>query len=223
MSVPSMSQGHFTRCVELAVSRNAEYVPPHDSDAMLYIRPTVFGSGSHNSSSRSSHFLLSVAVCPGRDCHLTRPLDALVMDDLKGATADSATPVNGDEQVRTKKYGLALHVDARTHTEIIGFSRASFIGFMGGGEDGGIRVILPEQCNTLDSATSDSCIALARSLGWVVEKRGVSLLSRQDRGSWADTGPYIDPRRVLVGIQRSRCSRSHCRPDSRQVDHSSSR
>ena len=178
-----MSQDHFTRCVELAVSRNAEYVPPHDSDVMMYIRPTVFGSGSLNSSSRSSDFLLSVAVCPGRDCHLTRPLDALVMDDLNGATAHSASPINREEQVRTKQYDLALHVDARTHTEIIGFSRASFIGFMGGGEDGAIRVVLPENCNTLDSATSDSCITLARALGWVVETRGVRILSCQDRGS----------------------------------------
>ncbi|KAI9038956.1 branched-chain-amino-acid aminotransferase 1 [Aspergillus affinis] len=192
MSVPSMSQDHFTRCVELAVSRNAEYVPPHDSDAMLYIRPTVFGPVSHSSSSRSSDFLLSVAVCAGRDCYLTRPLDALVMDELNGATPHNASPVNSEEQIRTKKYGLTLHVDGRTHTEIIGFTRASFIGIMGGKGDGNIRVVLPEHCNILDNATNNSCVTIARSLGWVVEKRGIHVASLSEFSEVLAVGDTAD-------------------------------
>lgn len=176
MSIPSMSHDHFTRCIELAVSRNAEYVPPHNSSAMLYIRPTVFGPASSSSSTSSSDFILSVAVSPGRECQLTRPLDALVMDELNGATPHSSSLAKGNDPTRTHEYGLTLHVDGRTHTEIIGFSSATFIGIMGGGEGRRIRVVLPENCNIMDNATNDSCVTLARSLGWCVEKRGVRLL-----------------------------------------------
>lgn len=170
-----MSQDHFTRCIELAVSRNAQYVPPQNSSAMLYIRPTVFGPASNSSSSGLSNFTLSVAVSPGRDCQLTLPLDALVMDDLNGATPHTSSSTKGNDPTRTSEYGLTLHVDGRTHTEIIGFSSASFIGIMGGGEGRRIRVVLPENCNILDNATSDSCVTLAHSLGWFVERRGVRL------------------------------------------------
>ncbi|PLB51342.1 branched-chain-amino-acid aminotransferase 1 [Aspergillus steynii IBT 23096] len=181
MSIPSMSHDHFTRCIELAVARNAEYVPPHGSTSMLYIKPTIFGpvaprSGSSSSSRGSSNFLLSVAVSPGRDCHIKRPTDAVVMDDLNGATPDSSSSTKGSGQTREKEYGLTLHVDARTHTEIVGFSGASFIGVLGGGGDQ-IRILLPENCNFLESSTNDSCTTLARSLGWAVEKRGIHVAS----------------------------------------------
>lgn len=168
-----MPQDHFIRCVELAISRNAQFVPPHNSDVILYVKPIIFGHPAHGSRAGSSRYILTVAVSPGRDCHLTRPLDALVVDEVDGATPNIKTSAKSNEQTRASEYGLTLYVGGRAHTDILGFSAAAFIGFMGGSENEKIHLVLPENCDTLNSVTNDSCVTLARSLGWVVEKRGV--------------------------------------------------
>src|SRR5262249_42906115 len=46
ISVPPVPEDHFLKCVHLAVAANAEFVPPHETGAAMYIRPLLFGSSA---------------------------------------------------------------------------------------------------------------------------------------------------------------------------------
>ncbi|THC91340.1 hypothetical protein EYZ11_009205 [Aspergillus tanneri] len=171
-SIDPMSQEHFIRCVELAVSRNAEYVPPHESEALLYIQPIRRANESHNMlGNRPSHsFIFCAHLIPESISNDSQPLTALVVDEL-----DKATPRERSyHQAAVTGYDLALYFDSETHTVIKGFSSAAFIGIMGGGENKPVRVIGSDSCRDRQNVTRESCMAIAQSLGWITEKQRVS-------------------------------------------------
>jgi branched-chain amino acid aminotransferase len=39
ISAPSVPEELFVQCVELAAATNAEFVPPHETRASMYVRP----------------------------------------------------------------------------------------------------------------------------------------------------------------------------------------
>ena len=181
--IPEIPEAHFVRCVESAVLANAAFVPPHTSRAMLYIRPVAFGSGEMLGLMPPSEFTFCVFVKPITAYHGTEPVDALVMEDFDRAAPRGTgnAKIGGNYapvmrwQVAAKKegYGITLHLDSATQSEIDEFSTS---GFMGAKQDadGAVTVVVPESSSIIDSVTSDSCQTLAKSLGWKVEKRAVS-------------------------------------------------
>jgi branched-chain amino acid aminotransferase len=74
-------------------------------------------------------------------------------------------------------YGITLHLDSKTRSEIEEFSTSGFIGVkrVGVGEEEGVVMVVPDSENALRSVTSESCVEIARSWGWKVEIRAVSL------------------------------------------------
>lgn len=46
VAMPEVPVEVFEKAVNLAVARNAEFVPPHASGASMYIRPLMFGSSA---------------------------------------------------------------------------------------------------------------------------------------------------------------------------------
>jgi branched-chain amino acid aminotransferase len=192
VSIPSMSNAFFIQCVELAVSRNAEFVPPHDAEALMYIRPVVFGSGPQISLAAPSEFIFCVYAMPGNSYHGIRPLDALVMEEFDRAApkgtgsakvgGNYAPVIRWQAKAMSQGFPLTLHLDSKTGTEIEEFSTSAFIGVIAGEEDSRAgcrptRLVLPDSQNIIDSVTSDSCAQIAKSLGWIVEKRAVRWLS----------------------------------------------
>lgn len=71
-------------------------------------------------------------------------------------------------------YGLTLHLDSKTQSEIEKFSTSGFVGVRR--EAGGkTKLCIPDSTNIVDSVTSESIATIAKSLGWTVEKRKVSI------------------------------------------------
>jgi branched-chain amino acid aminotransferase len=190
VSIPPIPEDHFVRCVELAVTANSAYVPPHTSQALLYIRPVAFGSGEMIGLAPPSEFTFCVFVKPANAYHGTKPIDALVLEDFDRAAprgtgnakvgGNYAPVMRWSGAAMKEGYGITLHLDSATRSEIDEFSSAGFMGIKTT-EEGKITVVIPDSAAVIDSVTSDSCVTLAKEQGWTVEKRPVSGASRERR------------------------------------------
>jgi branched-chain amino acid aminotransferase len=161
VSIPPMPETHFKTCVQLVVAANAAFVPPHDADAALYIRPVVFGASAHLPLTPPAEYLFAVYAQPLNAYHGSTAADALVLEEF-----DRTAP-------KGEGFGITLHLDSLTNTEIDEFSTSGFIGVRAR-DAGGYRLAVPDSENVIRSVTSVSCIELARSFGWDVEIRSVS-------------------------------------------------
>ncbi|EPS29075.1 Aminotransferase atnJ [Penicillium oxalicum] len=181
VSIPPIPQVQFIRSVALAVSVNAEFVPPFDSSAALYIRPLAFGSGPQINLAQPEEYTFCVFVLPVTSLLGTKPVDALIMEefDRTAPMGSGNAKVGGNyapvlrwaAKARARGYGIPLHLDSKTRTEIDEFSAAGFIGVRD--DDGKTTIVVPDSSCIIQSVTSDSCVQLARSYGWSVEVRPI--------------------------------------------------
>ena len=181
VSIPPLPESHFQNCVHLAVAQNAVYVPPHETEALLYIRPVVFGSSAEIALCPPEEFTFCVYVQPGNSYHGIRPLDALILEgfDRAAPNGTGTAKVGGNYapvmrwsgKARSEGYGITLHLDSKTQTEIDEFSTSGFVGVRSQGDDH--TLVVPNSLSVIESVTSDSCLQVAKSLGWKVEKRSV--------------------------------------------------
>ncbi|KAH8203790.1 hypothetical protein TruAng_002083 [Truncatella angustata] len=188
VSLPPPSEELFLECLRLAVAANAEYVPPADAEAYLYIRPVLFGASARLALAPPEEVIFAIYVQPTRPYHGSAAIDGVVLEDF-----DRAAPrgmggykVGGNyapvwrhaAKAKEMGYGITLHLDSATRSLIEEFSTS---GFLGHREIGGKNVlIVPETDNAIASTTSDSMVRLAEREGWVVEKREVPFSSISD-------------------------------------------
>jgi branched-chain amino acid aminotransferase len=182
VSLPSVPESHFIACVNLAVLSNSAFVPPHDSNALLYIRPLLFGSSAQLALSPPDEFTFCVYVTPSSAYHGVSALDALIMEDFDRAApcgtgsakvgGNYAPVIRWTDAAKREGYGITLHLDSKTRTEIDEFSTSGFIGIKHGRNE--TTLVVPDSPNVIDSVTSDSCMTLGKTLGWTVEKRKVN-------------------------------------------------
>lgn len=185
VSIPNIPEEHFLACVNLVVAANSTYVPPHDSNALFYIRPLAFGSGPQLALTSPSEFTFAVFALPGSAYHGVTAQDALVCEgfDRTAPLGVGNAKVGGNyapvmqytDQAYREGYSLLLHLDSLTHTEIDEFSTSGFLGVKHGVEQH--TLVVPNSRNILPSVTTDSCIEMAKLLGWKVERRAVSSFS----------------------------------------------
>lgn len=185
MSIPEPPVDHFEACVLAAVATNAEFVPPHGPGAALYLRPLIFGlGGQHMGLSPPDDYLLCVYVNPINAYHASpKALKALVLDEFDRAAprGTGTAKVGGNyapvmpwsEIARREGFALMLHLDSVERIAIDEFSSSGFIGIQANETGDGYRMILPDSISAIKSVTSDSCVKLAKHLGWQVEKRRV--------------------------------------------------
>jgi branched-chain amino acid aminotransferase len=133
-----------------------------------------------------SEYTLAVYVQPATSYHGVRPLDALVLEEFDRAAphgtgsakvgGNYAPVIRWSDGARKEGYSITLHLDAATRSEIEEFSTSGFIGVKSVEVDGvrKVTLVVPDSKNIVQSVTSDSCCALARSFGWEVERRVVS-------------------------------------------------
>lgn len=181
VSIPAIPEEHFMKCAKLAVARNGEWVAPHGSEALLYIRPLVFGSSGHLSLTAPTEYTFAVFTQPGNTYHGFQPLPACVIEDFDRAAprgtggakvgGNYAPVIRHTDKARTQGYHVTLHLDAQTRTCIEEFSTSGFIGIKKLGDQ--VVVVVPDSKNIVQSITSDSCLALAESFGWRIEKREI--------------------------------------------------
>lgn len=190
ISIPEVPVAHFDKCVHLAVSLNAEYVPPHATGGAMYVRPLLFGSSAQLGLSPPEEYTFLVFVLPTGVYHGVHPVAALILEDFDRSAPDGtgSAKIGGNyapvlrfsERARNEGFGITLHLDSKTRTEIDEFSTSGFIGIHGTPDDG-CTIVVPDSKNVIKSVTSDSVCQMAKAWGWKVEQRSVS-------GTFLDAG-----------------------------------
>jgi branched-chain amino acid aminotransferase len=182
ISIPPVPESVFLECVHAAVSLNAAYVPPHETGAAMYIRPLIFGSSAQLGLNPPEEYTFCVYVLPVGVYHGVHPVKALVLEEFDRSAPDGtgSAKVGGNyapvlrwsDKARNEGYGITLHLDSKTRSEIDEFSTSGFIGVKKDGEH--ITLVVPDSKNVIQSVTSDSVLDIARSFGWKTECRSVS-------------------------------------------------
>jgi len=182
ISVPPVPEKLFLECVHTAVSLNAAYVPPHETGAAMYIRPLIFGSSAQLGLNPPEEYTFCVYVLPVGVYHGVHPVKALILEEFDRSAPDGtgSAKVGGNyapvlrwsERAGKEGYGITLHLDSKTRSEIDEFSTSGFIGVKKHGEE--ITLVVPDSKCVIDSVTSGSVLEIARSFGWKTECRSVS-------------------------------------------------
>ncbi|EXJ78964.1 branched-chain amino acid aminotransferase [Capronia epimyces CBS 606.96] len=182
ISIPPVPEELFVECVNLAVGANAEFVPPHETGAAMYIRPLLFGSSAQLGLNPTDEYTFVVFVMPTGVYHGSHAVDALILEDFDRSAPEGtgsvklggnyAPVLRHSEKAHKAGYGITLHLDSKTRTEIDEFSTSGFIGVRV--DDGKTTVAVPDSKNVIESVTSESACQLARDvLGYTVEKRRI--------------------------------------------------
>lgn len=182
VSIPPVPEEIFMLCVQAAVIHNSEFVPPHNGRAALYIRPVVFGSGPQLMLAPPAEFTFCVFVHPAPAMHGEDALDAIVLEDFDRAAprgvghakvgGNYAPVMKWSSKAQEDGFMLTLHLDSATRTEIDEFSSCAFAGIKTC--EGRTTLVVPDSPSIVESITADSCMEIARRLGWMVERRRVS-------------------------------------------------
>ncbi|EGE09420.1 branched-chain amino acid aminotransferase [Trichophyton equinum CBS 127.97] len=64
VSIPPVPKEHFVNCIVRAVSANAEFVPPNETRAAMYIRPLLLGSSAQLGLTPPDEYTFVVFVMP---------------------------------------------------------------------------------------------------------------------------------------------------------------
>jgi branched-chain amino acid aminotransferase len=181
ISVPPVPEAHFLKCVHLAVGLNAEFVPPHETGAALYVRPLIFGSSAQLGLVPPQEYTFVVYVLPTGVYHGVDPSDALILEDFDRAAPEGtgsakiggnyAPVLRWSDKAHHDGFGLTLHLDSKTRTLVDEFSTSGFLAVKE--ENGKTTMVVPDSKSVIASVTSDSVQEIAKSLGWTVEKREV--------------------------------------------------
>ena len=221
ISIPPVPEEHFLRCVRLAVGLNAEFVPPHESGAAMYIRPLLFGSCAQLGLNPPEEYTFLVYVLPVGVYHGVNPVKALILEDFDRAAPEGtgSAKVGGNyapvlrfsERAYKQGYGITLHLDSKTRTEIDEFSTSGFIGILKEGEN--VTLVVPDSKNVIKSVTSESVCDIGKSFGWKVEKRKVSIFPQLHCSS----NSIADSIRGTRAILRGRSCRYSCGTSANQI------
>ncbi|KAL4802824.1 aminotransferase [Aspergillus unguis] len=184
ISIPPVPESLFLEAVELAVSVNAGFVPPHETGAAMYIRPLIFGSSAQLGLSPPEDYTFVVFVMPTGVYHGVHAVDALILEDFDRAAPEGtgSAKVGGNyapvlrhsAKAHAEGFGITLHLDSKTRSEIDEFSTSAFIGVKKDKASGKITLVQPDSPNVIDSVTAASvCEIGQRWFGFGVEKRRV--------------------------------------------------
>ncbi|RYP76889.1 hypothetical protein DL771_001442 [Monosporascus sp. 5C6A] len=182
VSCPPVPTELFLDAVKAAVSLNAEYVPPHETGAAMYIRPQIYGSSAQLGLSPPEEYTFCVYVVPTGVYHGTHPVDGLILDDFDRAAPNGtgnakvggnyAPVLRWSGRAAQEGFGITLHLDSATHSEIDEFSTSGFIGAIVNGDDD-VTLVVPDSNCVIRSVTSESITEIGRSFGWKVERRSI--------------------------------------------------
>lgn len=182
VSMPAVPVELFKKSVHLAVSLNAAYVPPHRTGASMYIRPLLFGSSAQLGLDPPEEYTFLVYVMPTGVYHGVHPVACLILEDFDRAAPEGtgsakiggnyAPVLRHSGKAKKEGYGITLHLDSRTRTEVDEFSTSGFIGIHGN-PDQGCTIVVPDSKNVIKSVTSNTICEIAKSWGWKVEQRPI--------------------------------------------------
>lgn len=202
ISVPPVPDDLFLAAVKAAIALNAEYVPPHDTGAAMYVRPLVLGTSAQLGLNPPDEYTFMVYVLPTGVYHGTKPVRALIIDEFDRAAPNGtgSAKVGGNyapvlrwsEKARNEGYGITLHLDSKRHEVVDEFSTSGFIGAIVDGDQ--VTLVVPDSKAVIDSVTSDSVQRIGEGFGWKIEKREVSFVCPPSALlAWQRLTPRSDP------------------------------
>ncbi|KAL2107497.1 hypothetical protein VUR80DRAFT_5149 [Thermomyces stellatus] len=180
-SMPPVPEDMFVAACRAAVALNAEFVPPHETGAAMYVRPQIYGSSAQLGLNPPEEYTFCVFVVPTGVYHGVHPVRCLILDDFDRAApkgtghakvgGNYAPVLRWTDGARDRGYNITLHLDSVSHDEVDEFSTSGFVGAKVEGEE--VTIVVPDSKAVIDSVTSDSVQNIARSFGWKVEKRAI--------------------------------------------------
>ncbi|CEL06070.1 Putative Branched-chain-amino-acid aminotransferase [Aspergillus calidoustus] len=184
ISIPPVPEQLFLEAVHLAVAANAEFVPPHETGTAMYIRPLIFGSSAQLGLSPPEEYTFVVFVMPTGVYHGVSAVDALILEDFDRSAPEGtgSAKVGGNyapvlrhsAKAHAEGFGITLHLDSRTRSEIDEFSTSAMIAVKKDKATGQITLVQPDSPNVIDSVTAASvCEIGQRWFGYKVEKRRI--------------------------------------------------
>jgi branched-chain amino acid aminotransferase len=185
VSIPPVPVDMFVDACKAAVALNAEWVPPHDTGAAMYVRPQLYGSSAQLGLSPPEEYTFCVYVLPTGVYHGVHPVRCLILDEFDRAAPNGtgSAKVGGNyapvmrwtDKARKEGFDITLHLDSATHSEVDEFSTSGFIGALVDGDN--VTIVVPDSKNVINSITSESVQGIAKTFGWKVEQRSVSRAS----------------------------------------------
>lgn len=191
----------FVNAVKKVVQLNAEYVPPFESGASLYIRPLLIGTGPQVGVKSSDEFLLIIFVTPVGPYYKKgfSPIDIVIERDTDRAAplgtghvkvgGNYAASLPAQEKAHNLGYAAVLYLDAREKKYIDEAGTANFFAIKNN------TYITPDSTSILPSITNKSLMQLAEYLGMKVERRKISVdeLSSFEEAGACGTAAVISP------------------------------
>jgi branched-chain amino acid aminotransferase len=191
----------FEKAVTEVVRRNADYVPPYESGASLYIRPLLIGTSAQVGVKPAAEYTFVVFVTPVgpyfKEGFKTTPVGIFRDYDRAAPLGTGIYKVGGNyaaslvagEIAHEKGYSAVLYLDAKEKKYIDECGPANFFGIKNN------TYITPKSSSILPSITNKSLMQLAEDMGLKVERRQIPLeeLSTFEEAGMCGTAAVISP------------------------------
>lgn len=171
----------FVSAVKKVVSLNSRFVPPIGSDASLYIRPLLIGTGPKVGVAPADEYLFIIFVTPVgpyfkegfklTNVAILREYDRaapLGTGNIK-VGGNYAASLKAGKIAKEKGYSAVLYLDSREKKFIDECGPANFYGIKNN------SYITPESRSILPSITNKSLLQLAQDFGMKTERRPIPL------------------------------------------------
>ncbi|EGD92028.2 uncharacterized protein TERG_08245 [Trichophyton rubrum CBS 118892] len=210
VSIPPVPKEHFVNCIVRAVSANAEFVPPNETRAAMYIRPLLLGSSAQLGLTPPDEYTFVVFVMPTGVYHGVHAVEALVLEDFDRSAPEGtgsaklggnyAPVLRHSDKARGQGYGITLHLDSKTRSEIDEFSTSAFIGVKK--RDGQVTLVFPdsrERPVKYDELGSFDEVMAAGTAAALVPIRSITMKSKGDKFEY-DAGAAGEGGEVFNGL-----------------------
>ncbi len=201
----------FKKAMDKVIELNADFVPPYESGASLYIRPLLFGSGAQVGVKPASEYTFVMFVTPVGPYFKEgfKPVNMLITREYDRAAplgtghlkvgGNYAASLRSIDKAHHLNFANVLYLDAKEKKYIDECGPANFFAIRGN------TYVTPESKSILPSITNMSLFELAKDLGLNVERRPVleSELGTFDEVGACGTAAVISPIREIVDMQNN--------------------
>lgn len=207
--MPELPTELFEAMVKKVVKLNERFVPPYESDASLYIRPLLIGTGAQVGVHPANEYLFVIFVSPvgpyfkggfaTNDYVIIREYDraAPLGTGRYKVGGNYAASLAANKMAHDAGYASEFYLDAKEKKYIDECGAANFFGIKDG------KYITPKSSSILPSITNRSLQQLAKDLGMEVEVRPIpeEELSTFEEAGACGTAAVISPIRKIDDLE----------------------
>jgi branched-chain amino acid aminotransferase len=194
LGIPEMTEEMFLGAIDRTVRANLDFVPPYGSNGAMYLRPNIFGSGHQLGLGSANEFTFNVVVAPVGSYYKTSKLTAIpccVMEEFDRAApmgvghvkaaGNYAADIHPSLEAKNKGFPIGLYLDAQEHKYVEEFNTSNFVGITADQ-----KYVTPNSPSVLGSITNLCLEALAKDMGYVVERRPIDF--DKEAGTFTEVG-----------------------------------